>query len=152
LLATPATIDVSPGMQRDINRICKPLKERLFCARSKYIDVPSCPQGTPPVRHRWTLPRARPSSSRLWRLKYRVGGKEKRLALGRYPDVSLRQGRADRYAARELIRQGRGPIAVRKAETGADAVEKAHAFKTVDRGWHEMKSATGVSGHAHRLM
>jgi hypothetical protein len=36
-----------------------------------------------------------PSGSRCWRLKYRVGGKEKRLALGVYPVVTLARARAD---------------------------------------------------------
>jgi len=93
-----------------------------------------------------------PSGSRLWRLKYRVEGKEKRLALGRYPEVPLRQARAERDAAREMIRKGQDPVAVRKAKAGEIAAEKAHAFETVARGWHELKSATWAPGHAHRLM
>jgi integrase len=43
------------------------------------------------------------SGSKLWRLKYRIAGKEKKLALGPYPTVSLAQARQKREEARELL-------------------------------------------------
>jgi len=45
-----------------------------------------------------------PTGAKLWRLKYRVAGKEKTLALGAYPDRTLVQARDDTYDARKLIR------------------------------------------------
>ena len=50
-----------------------------------------------------------PAGGRLWRLKYRFLGKEKRLALGKYPDVSLLTARKRREEARELLAQGIDP-------------------------------------------
>ena len=47
-----------------------------------------------------------PSGGKLWRVKYRFGGKEKRLALGVYPDVSLKQARTQRDEARKLLAGG----------------------------------------------
>lgn len=47
-----------------------------------------------------------PNSSRYWRLRYRILGKEKTLALGVYPEVSLSEARAKRDEARKLIRRG----------------------------------------------
>lgn len=47
-----------------------------------------------------------PSGSKLWRLKYRFGGKEKKLSLGIYPDVSLKLARKRRDEARTLIAEG----------------------------------------------
>jgi len=48
------------------------------------------------------------SGGKLWRLKYRFGGKEKRLALGVYGDVSLQDARKQREAARKILsRRGR---------------------------------------------
>ena len=44
-----------------------------------------------------------PSGGKLWRLKYRVGSKEKLLSLGAYPDVSLKEARGRRDAARKLL-------------------------------------------------
>lgn len=47
-----------------------------------------------------------PNGSRLWRIKYRVEGKEKTLSLGAYPDLSLVKARQRRTEARELLADG----------------------------------------------
>ncbi|VVT29713.1 Arm DNA-binding domain-containing protein [Hoeflea sp. EC-HK425] len=44
-----------------------------------------------------------PNGSKLWRMVYRYGGKQKQLAFGAWPDVSLAQARAHRDAARKLL-------------------------------------------------
>ncbi|OYX29143.1 MAG: diguanylate cyclase [Hydrogenophilales bacterium 32-62-9] len=63
----------------------------------------------------------KPAGSRYWRLDYRFEGKRKTLALGVYPDVSLKQARARRQAAKALLAQGLDPAAVRKAEKTNDS-------------------------------
>ncbi|MDX9689630.1 MAG: Arm DNA-binding domain-containing protein [Alphaproteobacteria bacterium] len=50
-----------------------------------------------------------PNGSRYWRLKYRFVGKEKRLALGVYPEVTLAEAREKRDAARKLLSQDIDP-------------------------------------------
>ena len=50
-----------------------------------------------------------PSGGKLWRFKYRFGGKEKKLALGRYPDVSLKEARRRRDEARQTLAMGIDP-------------------------------------------
>jgi hypothetical protein len=50
-----------------------------------------------------------PSGSRYWRLKYRFGGKEKRLALGVYPEITLADAREKRADARKLLASGIDP-------------------------------------------
>ena len=50
-----------------------------------------------------------PSGARLWRLKYRIFGKERLLALGAYPDVSLGRAREKRNEARSLVADGIDP-------------------------------------------
>ncbi|HLX29035.1 MAG TPA: Arm DNA-binding domain-containing protein, partial [Casimicrobiaceae bacterium] len=50
-----------------------------------------------------------PSGGKWWRLKYRHGGKEKRLSLGVYPDVGLADARERRDAARKLLADGKDP-------------------------------------------
>ena len=60
-----------------------------------------------------------PSGGRLWRLKYRIDGKEKKLAIGPYPDIGLADARRRRDEARELVALGRDPSrenGVRKPE------------------------------------
>lgn len=50
-----------------------------------------------------------PHGSKMWRLAYRFGGKQKLLALGKYPDVSLLVAREERDKAKALLRQGTDP-------------------------------------------
>ena len=50
-----------------------------------------------------------PSGGKLWRMKYRVGGVEKKLGLGTYPQVSLRDARKKRDEARDLLAEGKDP-------------------------------------------
>ena len=57
-----------------------------------------------------------PSGGKLWRLKYTFACKEKKLAFGAYPEVSLAQAREERQKARELIAQGVDPSEIRKME------------------------------------
>lgn len=65
-----------------------------------------------------------PSGSRFWRLKYRVTGREKLLAIGAYPDVSLAKARERRDEARKSIANGDDPSALKKqARTKAKAAE-----------------------------
>jgi len=70
---------------------------------------------------------------RYWRLKYRWGGKEKLLALGVYPDTTLKKAREKRKWARELIDDGVDPMAQRKAEKAARA--GGDTFEEVAREW-----------------
>lgn len=57
-----------------------------------------------------------PAGGKLWRLKYRFDGKEKRLALGAYPVISLASARDQRDQARQLLAQGIDPGKVRREE------------------------------------
>lgn len=72
-----------------------------------------------------------PSGSKLWRLKYRFAGKEKRLALGSYPDISLAEARKRCDAARALIEQGIDPGLKRKREKAAAKVSAENSFERI---------------------
>lgn len=72
-----------------------------------------------------------PSGGKLWRLKYRYHGKEKSMALGKYPEVSLKAAREARDAARVLISQGVDPMAERKKLKG----RTGDSFKSVAEEW-----------------
>jgi integrase len=61
-----------------------------------------------------------PRGGRYWRLKYRLHRREKLLALGSYPDVSLATARGRRDAARKLIADGKDPAVVKRADKDAD--------------------------------
>jgi integrase len=83
-----------------------------------------------------------PTGGRYWRLKYRHQGKEKLLALGVYPDVSLAQARASRDEARKLIAQDIDPSAARQEAKAAKLMAAASSFEAVAREWHEKFSPT----------
>ncbi len=72
-----------------------------------------------------------PSGSRYWRFKYRIDGKEKLLALGVYPDVSLKLARDRRDEARRLVANGVDPGAKRQAEK----LSKTDTFEAIAREW-----------------
>lgn len=72
-----------------------------------------------------------PTGGKLWRWKYRFGGKEKRLALGAYPTVSLGDARERHAEGRKLLAAGIDPGEQRKAERVASAENAANTFATV---------------------
>lgn len=88
--------------------------------------------------------------SKLWRFKYRFGGKEKLLALGSFPDVSLAEAREKKAEARKELRQGIDPSAVKKAtKTG----KSTDSFETVAREWHEKHTKVEWSkSHSKNIM
>ncbi|PRY70997.1 tyrosine-type recombinase/integrase [Halomonas ventosae] len=78
-----------------------------------------------------------PSGGRYWRLKYRLHGKEKRLALGVFPEVSLAEAREARDSSRKLIAQGVDPVAARRAERRASEVSAANTLAAIAEEWLE---------------
>lgn len=72
-----------------------------------------------------------PNGSKLWRLKFRFAGKEKRLALGAYPEVSLPEARRQRDIARSKIRSGIDPSLERRQEKAAARVSAQNSFEKV---------------------
>lgn len=93
-----------------------------------------------------------PAGGKLWRLKYRHGGKEKRLALGIYPDVSLADARQRREDARKLIAAGIDPSDHRKAEKAAGAERAANSFEVVAREWFEKYRPGWAASHADKVI
>lgn len=77
-----------------------------------------------------------PTGGKLWRLKYRHGGKEKRLALGTYPDVSLARAREKRDDARRLLADDIDPGEHRKITKSMQAGLAANTFEVIAREWH----------------
>ncbi|MBZ7107138.1 tyrosine-type recombinase/integrase [Klebsiella michiganensis] len=90
-----------------------------------------------------------PGGSRLWYLKYRVNGKESRLGLGAYPDVSLAYARQQRDGIRKLLTQNINPSQQRIAEKAARSPEKT--FKHVALSWHK-SNRTWSENHSSRLL
>ncbi len=76
-----------------------------------------------------------PAGGKCWRFKYRFGGKEKLLAFGTYPEISLSDARKRREEARELVANGVDPSNVRKAQKAAKAEGAANSFEVVAWEW-----------------
>ena len=77
------------------------------------------------------------SGSKLWRWKYRADGREKVMALGSYPDVSLAQARKAMGTARKVLAAGSDPMVQRKAEKLAKQSAAENSFQTVALLWWE---------------
>lgn len=73
----------------------------------------------------------KPTGGKLWRLKYRIGGTEKALALGAYPEVTLKEARDRRDAARKLLAAGADPATEKRRAAAAAQVQAANTFKSV---------------------
>jgi integrase len=93
-----------------------------------------------------------PAGGKWWRLKYRFDGKEKRLSLGVYPDVSLKDARDRRDASRKLLANGIDPSENRKAMKSARADRAANSFEMVAREWFAKYSATWAASHSDRII
>ena len=72
-----------------------------------------------------------PSGGKLWRLKYRIDGREKKLGFGSYPDVSLSEARRRRDEARELIAAGKDPSRERQREKVRSRLDAGNTFTAI---------------------
>ena len=71
------------------------------------------------------------TGSKLWRLKYRIGGKEKKLALGAYPEIGLKEARARRDEARKVAQEGSDPAVAKREARIAKRIASANTFLAV---------------------
>lgn len=85
----------------------------------------------------------RPGGAKLWRFKYRHLGKEKRLALGRYPEIGLAEARRKRDEAREKLRDGVDPLAERKRDKLIALYNAANTFGDVANQYIDKMVAEG---------
>jgi integrase len=116
-------------------RNAKPQRKatRLFDERGLYVEIS-------------------PAGGKWWRFKYRFNGKEKRLSLGTYPSVGLRDARDRRDAARRLLAGGIDPSQNRKAQKSAGTDRAANSFEVVAREWFAKYSANWVAKHSERII
>ncbi|MBU5636560.1 integrase arm-type DNA-binding domain-containing protein [Geomonas sp. Red69] len=93
-----------------------------------------------------------PSGGKLWRFKYQFGGKEKLLAFGSYPEVSLADAREKLAAARKQVAAGIDPSGMKKALKAAQVAASENAFEIVAREWHTRFLNTWTVGHADTIL
>lgn len=90
--------------------------------------------------------------SKYWRMKYRYAGKEKLLALGVYPDVTLKQVRQKREDARRQLADGIDPGEQRKSEARAKKIAAVNSFEAAAREWYEKQAHTWVKTHSNDVL
>lgn len=93
-----------------------------------------------------------PSGGKCWRMKYHIAGREKLLALGTYPEVSLAEAREKREVARKQLAKGIDPGEAKKAAKAAKSEGSANSFEIVAREWHGKFSTRLSPAHAAAKM
>ncbi|MDN5506296.1 MAG: integrase arm-type DNA-binding domain-containing protein [Comamonas sp.] len=91
------------------------------------------------------------AGGRYWRLKYRIAGKEKRLALGVYPAVSLKDARDLAGQARQSIQAGEDPGELRKTAKAKAVHEAVNTFRAVAGEWMEHQAARWTPETSERI-
>ncbi len=93
-----------------------------------------------------------PSGGKWWRYKYRFEGKEQRISLGTYPDISLKDARERHADARKLLASGANPSEARKAEKISKAEISGHTFEDVAREWWKSHMANKADSHKNKVI
>ncbi|TAM01410.1 MAG: DUF4102 domain-containing protein [Paraburkholderia sp.] len=106
---------------------------RLFDERGMYLEVSA-------------------AGGKWWRFKYRFDGKEKRLSLGVYPDVGLKDARERRDEMRKLLAQGVDPGENKKAKKAATLDQASNSFEVVAREWFARQSPGWAQSHADKII
>jgi hypothetical protein len=92
------------------------------------------------------------NGSKYWRLKYRIEGKEKLLAIGAYPTVTLANARKKREEAKRLLVDGVDPSQKRKEQKQAAKTDKANTFENLTREWYEKRIDRWSASYAAEMM
>lgn len=93
-----------------------------------------------------------PNGSKYFCMKYRFGGKEKRIAFGVYPEISLKEARGKCLESRKLIREGTDPVQVRKDEKHQQLAASENSFEKIARTWHADQKPSWTSNHANYVI
>lgn len=95
------------------------------------------------------------SGGKLWRMAYRFDGKQKTLSFGSYPAISLREARAKREEAKDLLATGVDPGEEKKqakAEALAAVKVQLVTFESVAREWYEKKTPQLSAGYRRDIL
>lgn len=93
-----------------------------------------------------------PNGTKSWRLKYRIGGKEKRVVFGVFPTVTLAEARAKRDEAKRVLAAGGDPGQEKQAEKQAKAMAVSNSFERLALEWHEHKRPSWSAGYSSDIL
>ncbi len=147
----------SPGKLGDlfaVPQLCQPKVPQMPLADATCKNA-RCPEGK--ARERYAdsgglYLEALPAGGKHWRWKYRIGGKEKRLAIGTYPAVTLAQARQARDEARKKLLDGVDPVQSKLDARLAVRVRMGTTFEAVTRVWFEHWRGPKTARHAEYVM
>ena len=90
-----------------------------------------------------------PNGSKYWRMKYQFSGKEKTLAFGVWPEVSLTEAREMRNEAKLLLKDGKDPSGVKKSQKLNQKIQNSNTFGSITQEWLLMKKKEWKEAHSH---
>ncbi|WP_046168921.1 tyrosine-type recombinase/integrase [Chromobacterium vaccinii] len=93
-----------------------------------------------------------PSGGKRWLFRFRFNGKPGKMALGKYPVMSLAEAREKAAEARKLLAAGDNPSLAKKAAKDAAKEACSNAFESVAREWHDKQLARWTPHHARRVL
>ena len=93
----------------------------------------------------------KPNGSKYWRLKYRFLGKQKTLALGVYPTITLKEAREAAGDARRKLAGGVDPGQLKKREKQQRLLDSGNTFAVLAWEWHQQQRGTWTADHAARV-
>jgi integrase len=93
-----------------------------------------------------------PGGGKLWRFNYAFDGKQKTLAIGPYPEITLADARERREQARKLLANGIDPGTVKKAQKATRLERAANSFEVLAREWYEKQTGTWSDSHGIRIL
>jgi len=92
-----------------------------------------------------------PTSSKYWRFRYRFVNREKSLAIGIYPDVSLAEARNKAHEARKMLANDIDPGADKQNKKRARKLAAANTFESIAREWYQKNATKWVESHGGRI-
>ena len=93
-----------------------------------------------------------PNGGKWWRYQYRFAGKQKLLALGVYPDVSLSEARDRHSQARKMLAAGNDPGEAKKEAKRMAVLQRINTFENIAREWHESRKQIWSTGHSYKII
>ncbi len=88
-----------------------------------------------------------PSGGALWRIKYRIDGKEKTYSIGSYPAVSLAAARVDLAEVKAQLRENKDPVTQRRINRAESSAASDNTFEAIAAEWLKMKQREWSAGH-----
>lgn len=94
----------------------------------------------------------RPNGAKYWRLRYRLHGKQKLLALGVYPEISLKEARERRNEARKLLEDGIDPSRNKRDTQRAARINANNTFESIALEWHDNQKGRWSDNHFNNVL